>query len=70
MAKVRVRVAVAVGPDGKWNATGWSGACDDGEVMSLAIDSVEGGERRYWLEAWLEIPEIPTVEASVTEEKP
>ena len=57
---VRVRIAVAVDPTGDWSSAGWKSA-DPGELHSYAIDTLEVGERRYWLEADLEIPEIPAM---------
>lgn len=62
--KVKVRIAVAVDPDGDWDATGWSAATDD-SAMGIARDSVGSGEACYWLEAELEIPEAKTVQANV-----
>ena len=55
MAKVKVRVAVAVDKHGKWNALGYAG-CDDAFAQSLAAEVVSEGERHYWLEAELDIP--------------
>lgn len=60
--KVKVRVAVAVDPTGHWNATGWRGA-KDGQMMELAVETVEDGEARYFLEAELEVPDVPVVAA-------
>jgi hypothetical protein len=42
MPDVQVRIAVAVGPDGNWNATGWTDAGDT--AMDLAVEMV--GRRR------------------------
>lgn len=66
MAKVKVRVAVAVDKHGKWNALGYAG-CDDAFAQSLAAEVVSEGERHYWLEAELDIPEEQIVNAQVTE---
>ena len=67
MAKVKVRIAVAVGTNGEWNAMGWSsGETSDSEKMSLCVEVIDSGEARYWLEAELDVPEAPTVQASVT----
>ena len=66
MAKVKVRIAVAVTPEGDWNAVGWSGASSDGDIMSICVDSLASGEKRYWLEAELDAPETPAVQATVT----
>jgi hypothetical protein len=55
MPTVQVKIAVAVDRDGKWNCCGASGM-DEDDMMGLAIDTVEPGERRYWLTADLQIP--------------
>lgn len=65
MAKVKVRIAVAVTPEGEWNACGWSEASDD-DKMGICVDSLASGEKRYWLEAELDAPETPAVQATVT----
>ena len=66
--KVKVRVALAVDPNGYWNATGWGGGRlgtpPEAEVMGLAVEAVEDGEARYWLEAEVEVPEVPVVAAA------
>lgn len=61
---VKVRIAVAVDPTGRWAAHGWVDA-EDGFMMDLAVDSVEAGEARYFVEAELEAPEAQTIEAEV-----
>lgn len=66
MATVKVRIAVAVDAKGNWNACGFSGARSDAEKMDLCIETLDNGEARYWLEAELVIPEIPTVQADVS----
>lgn len=66
METVKVRIAVAVAPDGSWNASGFSSARDDGDKMELAIEPIPDGEARYWLEAELRIPETKLVQAEVT----
>lgn len=67
MKTVKVRIAVAVDPKGAWNASGWSGATNK-VAMDCAVDVVESGEARYWLEAELPIPEPQEVQAVVTQE--
>lgn len=66
MATVRVRIAVAVTPEGEWNACGWSGSESDDDKMSICVDSLASGEKRYWLEADLEVPSTGEMQASVT----
>ena len=64
--KVKVRIALAATPDGKWNCCGASGM-DEDDMMSLAVDTMAEGETRFWLNAEVEIPEI--AEHSVQVEK-
>lgn len=63
MKTVRVRIAVAVDKTGHWSAVGWKDAKD---AMGHAVETLEPGEARYWLEADLPIPTESTVEARVT----
>ena len=67
---VRVRIAVAVGPDGSWNACGWlresTGQPADKDAMDLAVEGTDDGEARYWVVATLPLPTVATaVEADV-----
>ena len=66
MATVKVRIAVAVTPEGDWNACGWSGTASDDDKMSICVDSLASGEKRYWLEAELEAPSVDVVQSSVS----
>lgn len=72
MKKIKVRIAACVDPTGKWNVCGWGDANEkpvsDDELMGNAIDVMEEGENRYWLEAELEIPEpsVNVIEAKVS----
>ena len=66
MAMVHVRIAVAVAPSGAWNACGFSSAESDADMMDLCIETLDSGEARYWLEAYLEVPSAPVVQATVT----
>lgn len=63
---VRVRIAVSVDPTGEWSAAGWSGLSDK-EAHGYTIDTLAPGERRYWIEADLEVPEPLTIEGVATE---
>lgn len=58
---VRVRIAVAVDPSGDWSSAGWKSA-DPAELHGYAVDTLDNGERRYWLEADLEVPEISAIQ--------
>lgn len=64
MATVKVRIAVAVCPKGKWMAAGGSEATDL-MAMGSCLDFVEPGEARYFIEANLDIPEVKTVQGTV-----
>lgn len=57
--KVKARIAAAIDVTGKWHASGWrSDASDyDEQAMSTAVECVDPGERRYWIEVELELPE-------------
>lgn len=66
--KVKVRIFVAVDPRGMWAASGWSredGTVDDEAVMDMALDLIDPGEARYWVEAELPLPSVPVVEGEV-----
>jgi hypothetical protein len=70
MATVRVRIAVAVDPSGKWNAVGYTKDGDannllSDEDMESACEFVSGGEARYWITATLAVPEVIAVEGDV-----
>jgi hypothetical protein len=69
MKTVRVRIAVAVDADGKWNASGWGTehTFANDTAMDIVIEGVEDGEARYWVEAELQIPEEKTVQGEVEE---
>lgn len=66
MKTVKVRIAVAVDPEGNWSSAGWSNG-RDGDKMGIACETVGTGEARYWLEAELAIPDSSIVQATVTE---
>lgn len=62
MKTVKVRIAVAVDPDGKWAAHGWPEQ-DDETAFELVVDDLKHGEYRYFLTAELAVPEIAQIEA-------
>ena len=66
---VKVRVAVAVDPDGEWNAVGWAGGSDK-ERLAAARDLVGDGEACYWLEATVAVPAAKTAETWVRDAEP
>ena len=65
--KIMVRIAVAVSPNGMWNACGFSKPggeiAPDNDLMSFAVDPLDNGEARYFIEAELEIPARQTIQA-------
>lgn len=65
---VRVRIAVVVDPSGYWNSCGW-GTGGDSEKMALAVETMEEGESRFWLEADLPVPEVPVIDAEVVKDE-
>ena len=68
MSKVKVRIAVAVDHTGDWNAYGTKNGKDK-EMMGIAVETVEDGEARYFLEAELDIPETgSTVQAHIAKD--
>lgn len=67
--KIKVRIALAVSPDGSWNCCGFSDGEPD-DMMGLAVDTIASGERRYWLTAEVETPEIAEVAAGVIDAAP
>lgn len=65
MAKtVKVRIAVAVDPDGKWAATGWEGLKTD-EAFDFILDDLKHGESRFWLTAELPVPDVAEIQAEI-----
>lgn len=67
---VRIRIAVAVDPQGNWNATGWkvrTGAPPENELMSTALEGLDSSEEAcFWVEAELPVPDTRTVKGEVT----
>ena len=65
---VRVRIAVAVLPSGKWNACGWSSGKDKDLIFFAREPLEEDGEEYHFIEATLPVPvrvHPETVEADV-----
>lgn len=65
---VRVRIAVAIDPAGRWNSCGWW-AGSDAEKMALVGEVLNEGESRFWLEADLPVPEVPVIDAEVVKDE-
>ena len=72
-ATVKVRIAVAVDPKGRWVASGWSGDNSSGpeshnELLEMYDDDTIGpSERFFWLTAELPLPTIDEVPAESEE---
>lgn len=62
---VRVRIAVAVTPDGAWSAFGYSGYDEKGVKESVFIDDLPEGEQFHWIEADVPIPVATTIPGAV-----
>jgi hypothetical protein len=61
---VKVRIAVAVDPEGSWRACGWDGL-DEQEALAHCVDYLGTGTARYILTAELPVPKVSEVEARV-----
>lgn len=65
MSKVKVRIAVVVDKDGNWDCGGYNGQADH-KKMEQATYSGINPDAKYWLEAELDIPEVPVIQAQVS----
>lgn len=67
---VRVRIAVAVLADGRWQCAGYQGA-GDAQLHADALDFVNNydgiGERVSFVEAWVPKPVTEAVEGEVVQ---
>lgn len=57
----RVRIRVAICPDGQWSAGGHSGQSDEEMTKYLFIDNLPGSENFYWVEAEIPVPSSDSV---------
>lgn len=67
MKTVKVKIALAVDSDGKWNASGWSnpdGTPNTTNSMDIAVDGVAEGESRYWIELEVPVPEVKIIKGA------
>lgn len=60
MNEVRVRIALAIDHNGDWVATGGSYYEGDPEFGDI-IDTLEPGEKRYFIDATVLKPEFPVI---------
>lgn len=63
---VRVRIAVAVQPDGGWNAAGWEDGSDN-EKLDAALQPMTNNAAHVWIEAEVPVPPEVTIEGQVKE---
>ena len=68
---IKVRIAVAVHPNGEWNAVGWGRPngreVTDKEKRDLAVDVMPDGESVFFVDAEIPLPKEPTIQGTVTE---
>jgi len=63
---VKCRIALAIDHRGDWNCAGWGGmgtSTSDRDKMGTAIGGTADGERRYWIEVEIPIPESTVIDA-------
>lgn len=70
MKTVKVRIAVAVDPEGDWDARGGSGLFSQDRRVLRALAYQENTDAVYWLTAELPVPEAQEIAATVEEAKP
>lgn len=65
MTTVRVRIAIAIDVNGRWNASGWTD--DGGAGKDVAIDGLEGDANYvvHNIEANVPVPQSQTIEGEV-----
>lgn len=65
---VRVRIAVAVDPQGNWAAAGWMADKDqESSMAATAVEQVDEGEHIVWVEADVPLPVVRSVEGKVSQ---
>jgi len=65
---MKIRIAVAVAPNGEWNSAGWGRPekeVPDRDKMDLAVEPIEAGAR-YFIEAEVNLPTTTTVKGAVS----
>ena len=69
---MKIRIAVAVLPNGEWNSCGYGRPGKeptDEEKISYATDTIDGpGAQIYFVEAELPLPTITTIQGEVKTE--
>lgn len=71
MKKKKLRIALAICPDGSWNSCGGD-TFDEKTAMEYAVDTLPEGEKRYIVEVEVEVPtgEVETTSGIVQPYKP
>ena len=62
--KIKVKIALAVDANESWNCCGSDDLTDD-EKMKWAVDPLDEGEERYWIEVEVEVPDVEVIHAEV-----
>lgn len=65
MAKVQIKIALAIDSEGNWGASGWGNLkeCAKDEAMAVALECLDewpDTDARYWIILEKEVPEIET----------
>lgn len=55
---IKIRIPVAVDHKSNWAANGWNNGGSWIDMMDSAMDGLEQGENRFWVEVYLPVPEI------------
>lgn len=68
---IRVRIAIAISPNGEWAAAGYSGAIKDDDIKDMVfIDALPDGERFHWIEADVPVQQPLNIEGTFVEQPP
>ena len=66
--KIKIRIAVAVAPNGEWNSSGWGRPekeVSDKDKMDIAVEPLDSGEAQYFIEAEVDVPKETTIQGTV-----
>lgn len=71
---MKVRIALAIDSTGQWNSMGYGNLnqppVGDDELMDFALGMVNEGERRYWVDVDIDLPQPPIVETVTAKAEP
>ena len=65
MTSIKALIYIAIPPTGKWAAYGATGLSEQ-DAMSVVLECTDGGERRYFVEGDLPVPDIAALPISGT----